>query len=173
MTQEELRKYLDYNQETGIFTWKARDESEFYNPKQKAFNTRLAGKETGVCSSWGYKVIRFRDKLYSAHRLAWLYVYGYTPPEQIDHINNIRTDNRIINLRLASNAENCQNLKKHFKNNKSAGLLGVFKPKSAKNYYSKITANGVVIRLGKFKTKEEAHNAYVEAKRKYHEYGTL
>ena len=173
LTQKFLKEALDYNPDTGIFTWKIRPLSHFKNAHgMNTFNSKQANKATGA-KNYGYLVIRINNVLYRAHRLAWLYVYGYMPVNQIDHINNIRDDNRIINLREATNGENCQNLKTVCKNNKSAGLLGAYRDKGCKKFKARITINGNIKPLGKFDTAQEAHEAYIEAKRELHGYNTL
>jgi len=92
------------------------------------------------------------------------------PSEQIDHINGIRHDNRISNLRLATNKQNCQNTKQARVNNKS-GFLGV--SPSGDKFISTIQKNGKQLYLGTFETKEEAHEAYLNEKRKLHEFCTI
>jgi len=169
LTQEKLKELLHYDPNIGDFIWK---ERKSLIGKQKAFNTRFSGKKAGV-NSRGYLVIRINDNLYFSHRLAWLYVYSQWPIDQIDHINGIRNDNRIVNLREAINAENCQNLHKASKNNKSTGLLGAFYCKIMKKFTSKIGINGNYIRLGYFETALEAHEAYLKAKREFHQFNTL
>jgi len=98
-----------------------------------------------------------------------LYVYGHMPNHQIDHINLIKDDNRISNLREVSNAGNQQNNRKPFKNNK-LGFLGVSELKKGKYlYYSaRIGINNKTLFLGSFKTPEEAQDAYIKAKREIH-----
>lgn len=169
LTQEKLKELLYYDPETGIFTWK---ERQWLTGKQKAFNTRFAGKEAGCFSGYGYKVIRLDDVLYFSHRLAWLYMYGTFPALQIDHIDNNRENNKLLNLRKATNGQNSQNLKFAKKSNKSSGLLGVFTNKSG-CIYSRIRTNNVIKYLGCFKTKEQAHEAYINEKRKLHGHNTL
>ena len=91
ITQEELKELLDYNPETGLFTWNV------YN--------NIKNKTTAGTFNDGYIQIKIKQKIYQAHRLAWLYVYGEWPKGQIDHINGIRDDNRIENLRDVTNRE--------------------------------------------------------------------
>ena len=99
ITQEYLKSILDYNLDTGIFTWKVN--------KSKRSNI-------GDVAGWsynGYVSIEIDNKPYKAHRLAWLYVYGEIPKNLIDHVNNNRADNRISNLRKATYQENSENYK--------------------------------------------------------------
>jgi hypothetical protein len=110
-----------------------------------------------------------RKSDFLAHRLAWFYVHGVWPPVLIDHINGKRSDNRIVNLRLADWRLNMENKRRESYN--STGLLGV-KP-NGKGFAARIGSRGVEHHLGTFRTPEEAHAAYVEAKRRLHKGGTL
>ena len=92
-----LQEILDYDQETGIFTWKINQ-----------CGARKKGQIAGTKNKNGYIVIRHK-KLYYAHRLAWLYVHGIFPDSVIDHINRNKSDNRINNLRSVSHADNMYN----------------------------------------------------------------
>lgn len=113
----------------------------------------------------GYRRVAFDSVRFLAHRVAWLHVYGEWPVDMIDHINGDKSDNRIANLRQATASLNAQNKRKAQKNCAS-GLIGAHKHKNgwyAKVYLNKQLAYGKV-----FKTPEEAHAAYVEAKRTIH-----
>ena len=107
-----------------------------------------------------------------AHRLAWLYTHGKWPSKYIDHINGVKTDNRIANLREADNGENMQNQRRARRNSKT-GLLGVRWNRASGNYVAVITVNRHVINVGSFKTAEEAHEAYLRAKAELHEFGVI
>jgi hypothetical protein len=147
LNQTELKINLSYDPATGIFTW-------LKNIKTTGVS---AGDIAGTCSQ-GYQVIKVNGTQYRAHRLAWLYVTGEMPEQQIDHINNHRSDNRFSNLRLASHSENMMNTSK-FKNNTS-GYKGVSWHKQAEKWQAKIQANGKRLSLGVFDTAIEAFNAY-------------
>jgi len=153
---DRLRELLNYDRETGIFTW--------------AITRRgcRKGSVAGCKMKHGYIAIRLDDALYTAHRLAWLHVTGEWPANQIDHINRDRADNRFSNLRAVTNAENAQNQKARA--NKS-GFTGVRKENS--KWLAEIKINYKPIRIGLFETPEAAHEAYVAAKRKYHFNSTL
>lgn len=152
LTQSKLKDQLNYNPETGIFTW--------VSIKQKVHIGMIAGGYTDK----GYILINIFGRKYAAHRLAWLYVYGEFPPDLIDHINGIKDDNRICNLRKATPAENNQNIRKAFKSNKSSGLLGVSWLEYKKKWHSRIVINGKQKSLGFYKTPMEAHEAYIDRK---------
>lgn len=150
---------LQYDASTGEFTW-------IKSPS----NNVKAGTLAGGISHRGYRYIRVNMKQYLAHRLAWLFYYGKWPSGEIDHINGIKTDNRISNLRDVSHSVNKQNLKKARSDNVT-GLIGV-SPHCGK-YRSYIAIGGKRLYLGHYDTAEEAHKVYIEAKRKLHEGNTL
>lgn len=155
MTAERLREILLYDPGSGIFTWK------------KSYRANTAGRVAGTPSS-GYVVISILKKRFHAHRLAWLYVYGSWPDGEIDHINGIRDDNRIANLRDVPGYINNQNQRKAPSHNKSTKLLGTSFCKQTGRYSAQIHINRKKIHLGRFDTPELAHAAYVLAKRTIH-----
>jgi hypothetical protein len=156
MTPERLRELLNYDARTGVFTW------------AKTRRGCRIGGIVGCCMKHGYIGIRLDNTLHYAHRLAWLYVYGKWPINQIDHIDGNRANNAFGNLREVSNAENAQNKRKS--RNKS-GFCGVRKENS--KWLAEIKIDYKSIRIGLFGTPEEAHQAYILAKRKLHVKNTL
>lgn len=99
-------------------------------------------------------------------------VYGVEPEGQIDHINGNPSDNRIGNLRLASNAENCRN--RGVRSDNKAGFKGVHFRPEINRWRAEITVSGKKKRLGHFKSAQEAHRAYRDASAKYHsEFGRV
>jgi hypothetical protein len=155
ITQSELIRLLDYNPNTGQFRWKV-------NHSTRAKQNGLAGRKHNK----GYWTIRINNKDYLAHRLAWLWMTGSWPINTIDHINGIRNDNRLCNLREATHAEQKQNVVKR-KNNKSQ-YTGVSFCKKRQLWRSDIWLNYKQIFLGYFDTAEQAAEAYKAAKEKYH-----
>jgi hypothetical protein len=153
LTAEQVRELLDYDPETGRFTWRI------------APRGHKAGSQAGCIDSYGYVVIRIAGAGHKAHRLAWLIAYGEWPDDQIDHINGERSDNRIANLRSLTNQGNQQNRRTAHRGN-SSGLLGV-SPKRGK-WRAQIKVDGEKRHIGMFDTPEAAHAAYLEAKRKLH-----
>tara|TARA_R110002126_G_scaffold272786_1_gene417004 strand:+ start:167 stop:670 length:504 start_codon:yes stop_codon:yes gene_type:complete len=149
----QLREILEYQPETGLFFWK------------KAPNGRTLGQKAGGFDKQGYWRIRIDNVKYGAHRLAWMYVHGSFPKNFIDHINGNKSDNRICNLRDVTRSENMQNL---FKPQGKNSFIGVYKSPNANTWYAKIEINGKQIRLGTYKTIEEAKLAYKQAKPIYH-----
>ena len=158
LTQAELKSYLHYNPETGIFTW-----------LHTRSNRALKGNSAGTISHRGYIHISINGKAYQAHRLAWLYVYGEFPKNDIDHINMVKDDNRIANLRNVSRAENSRNRKISTKN--SSGFPGVSFSKIKNRFIAKISIENKLKYLGSAKSAEEAFEYY----RKFHNehYGYL
>jgi hypothetical protein len=154
-----LIKTLDYDGATGVFIWK---HVEGGNPSR---NTIWAGKVAGSVTRRGYAVITLDGDTYLAHQLAWFYSHGAWPVREIDHINGVRNDNRLSNLRDISKADNLQNQRSAHKQNKS-GLLGVYKFEG--RWRSCIKSKGKTRHLGVFESAQAAHEAYVLAKREAH-----
>lgn len=150
LTHARLIELLNYNPDTGVFTWKVR----------KA-NRLPAGSQAGWVEN-GRMRIKLDDHSYLAHRLAWFYIRKKWPTADIDHINRNALDNRIENLRDVSRAVNVRNVDRPRRNSRS-GYLGVVAHKQ--KFQSAICVNGKRKYLGLFDTAEEAHNAYMQAKR--------
>lgn len=148
---------LDYDPETGLFTWKATNRRGFI------------GRQAGCFSKKdGYIKIRLNGILYLAHRLAWNMTYPYDqvgPDEQIDHINHIRTDNRIINLRKASNTENSRNAS--IGSNNTSGALGVWFEKRRNAWVAEIKVDRKKIHIGQFEKFADAVAARKAAEVEY------
>lgn len=151
---EYVQEVLDYNPETGKFYW-----------RKKVAQRVHIGDYAGSKHHSGYLSIFMLGRSHRAHRLAWMHYYGEQPPKFIDHINGIRDDNRIINLRAATDRLNAENRRKAQKDSAS-GLLGV--ARNGNNWQAYIGVCGKPIYLGTFKTPEQAHQKYLEAKRMFH-----
>jgi hypothetical protein len=143
----DLRKVLTYDATTGIFRWTG------------GGNRMRAGRIAGTPTD-GYLKIMVNGRSYRAHRLAWLYVYGVDPANLIDHINSIRDDNRIANLREASHADNQANRKVPATN--TSGFKGVSPFVRTKRWRAQASVHGKNKHIGFFATKEEAAAAYNE-----------
>jgi len=166
ITQTELKKRLHYNPDTGIFTWLPRPLESFGTVGAgKAWNTRLANKPTGYVNKLGYLIIGIDDKLHKSHRLAFLYMAGEFPKDQVDHINHARGDNRWKNLREVSPQENGRN--KSLPRDNTSGSVGVSWRKSSKKWRSRIRVSGKLIHLGYFTDKADAVKARQDASVKY------
>jgi len=156
LTAERLRELLDYDPETGVFTRRVR---------------RTSGG-TGWPDKVGYLYLMVDGKTYAAHRLAWLFMTGEWPTGELDHLDGNKACNAFANLREATRQTNMQNEVRARKSNKS-GLMGVHFRKDRGKWVSAIRINGRARRLGQFDSPEEAHAAYVEAKRIHHAGFTL
>lgn len=126
-----------------------------------------AGDRAGYHSKDGYRAIKIDGRGYPEHQLAWFFVHARWGVPMIDHINGCHSDNRIANLREVTNAINMQNQRRARVDNQ-CGALGVKKHPRADRWLARIKCDGKLIHLGSFATKDEAHEAYVEAKRRLH-----
>ena len=154
VTAEYIRQVLHYDPQTGEFVW-----------IQHSWRPDLIGKKAGSGQSAGYWAIAIHNRKILAHRLAWLYMTGGWPEKHIDHIDGNKRNNRFDNLRDVSRFANLQNMRNATKAN-ACGYLGVCR--HGNKWIMQIMANGVRHRQGGFSTPEEAHQAYLEMKRKLH-----
>ena len=154
LTKQLLMELLIYDSRTGVFIW-------------REDRGRLAkkGQTAGTQNCFGYIEITIKGKRYRAHRLAFLYMAGKLPKDEVDHINTIRNDNRWENLREATRSENSRNGPIRKKN--KAGYKGVCWHKRDLIWRAQITVNYKVLHLGNFIIEEEAALAYNEAALKY------
>jgi hypothetical protein len=161
LDQSTLRSLVHYDPESGIFTWLKREGVDRYINN---WNVRFAGNKGG---SWhrarGYVVIAITIdclcKKYAAHRLAWLYVHGNLPSSAIDHTNRIKTDNRINNLRLATDSQNKYNTA--LRKDNASGATGVYWHKGKGKWRCEFQFEGKKNHLGYFDNFEDAKAAYV------------
>ena len=154
-----IRECLDYDPDTGVFTWRKRPRSHFANDRGHwQWNGKLAGKPAGSRSRpsghicW---VIRLSGHIWMAHRLAWLMVHEADPAQGIDHIDGDPLNNRINNLRLATQSQ--QRFNARPRTNSHTGIKGV--TLNGRGYDARITINGKTQYLGYFQTIEEATEA--------------
>jgi len=164
LTQDMLKQWLHYEPETGVFTWIGKADPKAPN----SFIGKRAGKAD---DGRGYRAIKILGKLWLEHRLAFLYMTGMWPKQGVDHIDGSRSNNAWKNLRAADGYVNAQNQRKPQKGNKS-GFLGVSAHRSKFRAFIRVNG-GAPMRIGTFDTPEEAHQAYVEAKRRLHPGCTL
>ncbi|MCO5355084.1 HNH endonuclease [Acidovorax kalamii] len=149
-----VRALLSYDANTGVFTWAV------------GFRGAFAGTVAGSLTSNGYVRITIDDRSYMAHRLAWLHVFGVWPAQELDHINQVKTDNRIANLREVTRSENQQN-RKIQKNNKS-GYRGVSWEAGRGRWRAQIALEGKLRIIGRYRSEEEAYAAYCKAAEEMH-----
>lgn len=158
ITKETLAEHLHYNPATGLIIWR---------------NTGTGRRINGIagCFENGYWRVKIKGKKLLSHRIAWVLTHGDIDAGlEIDHINGIKTDNRIANLRLVEKVTNTQNRRTRNRNNK-AGFLGVHPVRG--KFRASIRVEGKLIHLGYFETAGLAHQEYVIAKRRLHPGGTL
>ena len=154
---EELKEFLDYNPDTGIFTW-------IKKPGQSTRVGHVAGSAIGN----GYMRIKFKCIEYLAHRVAYYMYHGVDPLGKcIDHIDGDKANNKIDNLRLASIVQNGMN-RVNLPSNNNSGAIGVCWDKKAKKWKAQIIANKVYKHLGYFTSKEDAIKVRREAEIKYY-----
>ena len=152
---ETLNERLRYEPETGLLFWKERDLASFATPSAgKSWNKSNAGVQAGHVKESGYIVIRVGSSVFRAHRIAWMLHYGEPPNGYIDHINGIRSDNRIINLRDVAEGVNQKNAALR-KDNKT-GRAGVKWSARDKRWYSSLWHQGKQIHLGCFRCVDQA-----------------
>jgi hypothetical protein len=151
LTAEYVRECLDYDPETGLFTWKTRPVEHFNCQGDcNSWNARFAGKKAGKLRNDNYIRIKINNADYFAHRIAWLIVKGKWPDHQIDHADGIRNNNKIDNLSDVPNLVNGRNRKLHRKN--KTGHSGIYFRKDKNVWEVKISNNN----LGTFKDLDEA-----------------
>lgn len=153
----QLARWLAYDPDTGVITWKV------------ARGRVTAGAVAGAANGAGYRTVR-AGRIYLEHRLAFVLMDGRWPAAHVDHINGDKSDNRWANLREASPRLNAENKRRATRANK-VGALGV--TKSGSGFAASIGSRGHKHHLGVFATAEDAHAAYVDAKRRLHEGCTL
>jgi hypothetical protein len=152
ITAERLRELLHYDLETGVFTWRVNRRGHIGD---------VAGNVYGGPPNEGYRRIMIDRRMYQASRLAWLYMTGEWPKDQVDHINGDRADNRFCNIREALPAQNSQN--RSMRTDNESGFKGVAWHKHTRKWASSIQINGKYKHLGYFATPERAFIAYIFA----------
>lgn len=162
ISAEYIRSILHYSPNTGFFVWKERFDV------LANVNRRLAGNRAGTIVKSGHIAIKIKKRHYWAHRLAWLYMTGEWPKEQIDHKNLNSTDNSWENPREATHDQNNQN--KKIPINCRSGVKGVrfVMMRNLPRYKVRISLRGKDIHLGYYKTIEEATAVRERASKKYY-----
>ena len=144
------------------------EERFIINPKTGIILNRIssgpraqAGKEAGSLGQRGYRSIKINGRDYKTARIIWFYAHGCWPIN-IDHINHVKTDDRLINLRSVSQAENCRNRSKN--SNNTSGVAGVYWDKKARKWCARIKVDGQRIHLGYFNNLADAATTRAAAK---------
>lgn len=159
ISHQRLRELLNYEADTGYFTWK-------YPPRG-----RVAGRVAGCKRADGYILIRLDGHLYLAHRLAWLYANGEMPVDLLDHIDGDPSNNRLSNLRPATAAQNQQNREAiRISGDYSSRFVGVSWSKQHQSWEACLVKDRRRFRLGLFEREDQAAEAYISAKMKYHDF---
>lgn len=159
LSAELLRELFHYDPSVGVFTWRA----------DAGCGGRIpAGTVAGYKDkSTGYARVKVAGKLRGVHRIVWLYVHGEWPPFELDHINGIRDDNRLKNLRSATSGENKQNLRGARCDSKS-GILGVSWNKRTQKWVVHLGLNGRLVHNSSHDTIESATAARRAAELRFH-----
>lgn len=152
---DQLREWLDYDPGTGLFKWRV------VAGRSHTWNAHNAGRQAGGLTANGYILIRLQNRQAMAHRIAWAMVYGAWPTLSIDHINRVRNDNRIANLREVSRTKNSWNSARRIDN--TSGFTGVGFHKQRQKWRARIINNGREQHLGFFDSEIAAAAAYAQA----------
>lgn len=161
-----LRECFSYNPETGVIIWLPRPQIHFSTVRVcKTWHTRFCGKEAGGLNQNGYIEIGILGGLMKAHRIAWAMSYGEYPKGDIDHINGIRNDNRLLNLRDVDRKNNCRNSAIH--RNNISGISGVYWHVRDNRWVASINFEGTQKHLGYFPALIDAASARKSAEIKY------
>lgn len=163
LTQARLQELLDYDPQTGAFTWRA-DAGRFGRIK-------AGSRAGGLDKTTGYMQLRVDGERYLQHRLAVLHVTGQWPSNDVDHIDCVRTNNRWTNLRDVPRQVNAQNIRRPHRDNKT-GHLGVRRSAHGR-FLAELFVNGANRHLGCFDTPDGAHQEYLRQKRMHHTGSTL
>lgn len=174
ISAETVRQLLAYDPETGALTWKPRTPERFASEYRTAececetWNKKFAGKRAGWLKPNGYRCITLDYRIYREHHIVWLFVTGALPKAHIDHRNGDRADNRISNLREATNAQNRENMKRSSRN--TSGFTGVSWHSQCGKWVAYISKNNVRHCLGLYSDPRDAHAAYLAAKTSLHSF---
>jgi hypothetical protein len=150
-----IQNLFGYDPDTGALYWKV----------ARSNVVKIGVPVTRVSPSTGYIRVSVNKKQLVAHRVAWVLSTGAWPTGVIDHINGIKTDNRLINLRDVPRADNCLN-RVGVQKNKKLGDLGVFFDKRSGSWYAQLCYRGKVLCLGTFLSSSEASTAVAVARKK-------
>lgn len=156
LSYEEVAKLFTYDRETGVLYWRIRD-------RMTIRHKYVAGSSK---AGLGYRRVGIKGKVYWEHRIIMLLCFGHIPENaEIDHINHVRDDNRLVNLRFVTRSGNCRN--HSISSRSTTGVTGVSFKKSRNKFEAQIKVAGIVHYLGTYDTIEEAAAARAEANLKF------
>ncbi len=166
LTVEYVKERLDYNPETGLFTWKKRPLEHFKTKRAcNLWNTKHANRKAGSFhTATGYISLKLNGIQYRAHRIAWLIFYGKWPNHQIDHDDGNKINNKIHNLNDVTQSSNARNRRLSIKN--TSGCFGV-NLRANGTWRASITVDRKIINLGTYKLKEDAIKAREDAEKEH------
>jgi hypothetical protein len=150
LTQARLKELLQYDPDTGCLVW------------------RKTNRRAGTKHYSGYRNVFVDNRCYIEHRVIWVWVFGEWPDCDIDHVNRQRDDNRLVNLRLASRAENCQN--QPIRRSNKSGVTGVYYHKASQKWAAVINVGSKQRHLGTFECQEDAVSARLAAQQQHYSF---
>lgn len=154
ITHAELLEALEYDPQTGNFTRKV------------SAGNYPVGSISGSLNEKGYVIVRLKNRNYKAHRLAWLYVTGEWPADEIDHVDGVKDNNAFSNLREATRTQNNANMRTPTHN--TSGFKGVSLHKVSGKWRAGISINNSQKHIGVYDTPEEAYAAYIQTAKRVH-----
>lgn len=156
---DDIKKSFSYDEVTGEVTWLTDRRSK-----------KMRGMVAGCLDGSGRRVIKYKGKVYKAHRIAWLLHYGEWPSGFIDHINRDPSDNRISNLRVTDHSGNAMN--RGVSSNNTSGYKGVYQTRSGtggpSSWRAVVYKDGELAHISHHKTAEDAYRAYLDNARNIH-----
>ena len=158
LTQARLKELFFYDSTCGDFI-----------RIKRTTNSVCIGDVAGALNFYGYLQTNVDGKIYKNHRLAWLYVYGEFPLKDLDHINRIKTDNRILNLRQVTDAQNLQNI--GLRSDNKSGYKGVSWCKQKEKWCVRMQYDKKYRHIGYFDNVHEAGKAYIVMSKEHHKFG--
>lgn len=160
--QEELRLLFDYEPDSGLLRWRAKDRSLFGSDSRcRGWNARFAGAIAGTkkqSAGKQYIQVGVDGRVYPCHRLIWILLHGSIDEALvIDHLNGVGTDNRLANLRLVTHSDNQRNQALRVTNR--SGVIGVYWCRKTMKWTGQITANGKHRCIGYYSSIDDAAKA--------------
>jgi hypothetical protein len=165
---EYLHQCFSYDPDAGTLTWRWRPREHFPTDREyMRWNSAWRSRRAGATSGGGHIMVKINKRLYGAHRIIWKMITGEDPPDQLDHINRNRIDNRFENLRLATHSQNVSNKSRYRNNTSGAKGVRIQNLSYPHPYQARIRVNGNLIHIGSFSTIEDARDAYAAAAKHY------